>query len=114
MREVIADVLTLERLENWLFGSFAALALLLAAVGIYGLIAHEVELSTRDIGVRMALGASRAKVLGADLQASGMDDGRGSRCRAAWHAGGAEADLLRWLRSKRQAMRRLLLGWLSE
>jgi putative ABC transport system permease protein len=63
MHEVIADVLTMERLENWLFGSFAALALLLAAVGLYGLIAHEVELSTRDIGVRMALGASQRKIL---------------------------------------------------
>ena len=63
MRSVIADTLIFERLENWLFGSFAALAVLLAIVGLYGLISHEVELSTRDIGVRMALGASRGRIL---------------------------------------------------
>jgi len=63
MRTVIADTLIFERLENWLFGTFAALAVLLAIVGLYGLISHEVELSTRDIGVRMALGASRGRIL---------------------------------------------------
>jgi putative ABC transport system permease protein len=63
MRSVIADTLIFERLENWLFGTFAALAVLLAVVGLYGLISHEVELSTRDIGVRMALGASRGRIL---------------------------------------------------
>jgi len=63
MRTIIADRLTFERLENWLFGAFAALAVLLAVVGLYGLISHEVELGTRDIGVRMALGATRARIL---------------------------------------------------
>ncbi|WP_158751075.1 ABC transporter permease [Acidobacterium sp. S8] len=63
MRSVIADTLIFERLENWLFGSFAALAVLLAIVGLFGLISHEVELSTRDIGVRMALGATRGRIL---------------------------------------------------
>jgi putative ABC transport system permease protein len=64
MYTVIADTLIFERLENWLFGAFAALAVLLAIVGLYGLISHEVELSTRDIGVRMALGATRGRILG--------------------------------------------------
>ena len=63
MRTVVADTLIFERLENWLFGTFAALAVLLAIVGLYGLISHEVELSTRDIGVRMALGAPRGRIL---------------------------------------------------
>jgi putative ABC transport system permease protein len=63
MRTVIADTLIFERLENWLFGTFAALAVLLAIVGLYGLVSHEVELSTHDIGVRMALGASRGRIL---------------------------------------------------
>jgi predicted lysophospholipase L1 biosynthesis ABC-type transport system permease subunit len=63
MHEVIADVIIFERLENWLFGTFAVLAALLALVGLYGLVSHEVELSTRDIGLRMALGATRFAVL---------------------------------------------------
>jgi len=64
MNEVIAETLVFERMESWLFGIFAALALALALVGLYGLISHEVEQSTRDIGVRMAVGATRSHILG--------------------------------------------------
>ncbi|HEX4008041.1 MAG TPA: ABC transporter permease [Acidobacteriaceae bacterium] len=62
MEEVIANQLVMQRLESWLFGIFAALAVLLAVIGLYGLISHEVEMGTRDIGVRMALGATRGGV----------------------------------------------------
>jgi putative ABC transport system permease protein len=63
MRNVIDDILTFEHLENWLFGSFALLAILLALVGLFALVSQEVELTTRDIGLRMALGATRSVVL---------------------------------------------------
>ena len=72
MRDVMADVLVFERLENWLFGTFAAFALLLAIVGLYGLISHEVELSTHDIGVRVALGSTRLRVLAAIYRRVGL------------------------------------------
>lgn len=62
MNHVIADALTFQRLENWLFATFAGLAVLLSLVGLYGLISHEVEGATRDIGVRMALGATRPRI----------------------------------------------------
>ncbi len=63
MSDVVSSTLVLERMESWLFGIFAGLALALALVGLYGLLSHEVELSTRDIGLRMALGASRPQVV---------------------------------------------------
>ena len=63
MDEIVLDQLDFQRMESWLFGGFAALALLLAVVGMHGLLSHEVERSTRDIGVRMALGATRANVV---------------------------------------------------
>ena len=46
-----------------MFGIFAALALVLALVGLYGLVSHEVDQGSRDIGVRMALGATRWRIL---------------------------------------------------
>jgi putative ABC transport system permease protein len=64
MTEVVSETLVFERMESWLFGIFASLALVLAMVGLYGLVSHEVEQATRDIGVRMALGASRNRILG--------------------------------------------------
>jgi predicted permease len=63
MDEIISDQLVMQRMESWLFGVFAGLAVLLAVIGLYGLVSHEVELGTRDTGVRMALGASRSGVL---------------------------------------------------
>jgi predicted permease len=63
MTDVLSETLVFQRMESWLFGIFGALALALALVGLYGLVSHEVEQSSRDIGVRMALGASRSRIL---------------------------------------------------
>lgn len=68
MEEIVSDQLVMQRMESWLFGIFASLAVLLSLVGLYGLISHEVETGTRDIGIRMALGASRRTVLSLGLR----------------------------------------------
>jgi ABC-type antimicrobial peptide transport system permease subunit len=63
MTDVVNTALATPRLTGFLMGTFASIALTLAAVGIYGVLSYLVARRTHEIGIRLAVGADRSQVL---------------------------------------------------
>ena len=91
LNEVVAASVSAPRSLAILLLSFGALALLIGGVGVYSLIAYIVSWRTREIGIRLALGAMRWEIVGAIVKQSLFLAAAGS---ARWFGGGRSADAI--------------------